>query len=357
MSERLRSFELLIKETNFENLSISVWPHVTSEPKTNHSVFISYSHADLNAAENIEQALKKRGVNVWRDQRSLYAGTRWPRELGEKIAEQDTLLLLWSKHAGQSEFVELEWCTGVALKVQIIPVIMDETPLPAILAAIHGIYLSDTRLVEKIIRALEYDKRSADQQRVSEVLTALTQIDETEPAKVLDAAQSAYEARQWISVGQVYSAGRDIHVTNIQRAEVEKIPGWLQKWQVWVAIAVGMLTAFGILIELPKKIGPYIEKFTQAEMCDLDVVLINHGTEELETSILSIEGEAGSKRWTVPVSAEISISLDDIMYNEWTPLVIWANGDISVFAKQHGCIQHYEGESDDNLAGIRIDAR
>ena len=331
--------------------------NVNSDKKSSCDVFISYSHTDLDVAEKVEKQLEKHGFGVWRDQNSLYAGTRWPRELGKKIAEKDAVLLLWSVAASKSEFVEMEWCTSVALKKHIVPVLLDATPLPNFLKSIHGISLLDDNFDGKIVQSLNKHKQVSNQACTEDVLSELTTIEENDPKKVLNAARSVYEDRSWINFDQVYSAGRDIHVTNIQHTDAQEKSGLLQKWQTWTALIVGLLAGVGILIDLPQKIEPYFKKFTEGKKCDLNIVLTNNGPAELQTSILIIEGKGSPMRLTVPISAEIPVTLEEIMYNEWIPSIIWANGDISVFARQQGCTDSYQGESTDNLVSIRINVR
>ena len=331
--------------------------NVNAEKNMSCDIFISYSHTDLVVAEKVEIQLEKHGFGIWRDQNSLYAGTRWPRELGKKIAEQDAVLLLWSEAASKSDFVEMEWCTSVALKKQIIPVLLDATPLPDFLISIHGISILDDNFDEKIVQALNRHKQESNKVRTEDVLTALTTIEEKDPEKVLKAARSVYEDRSWVNLGQVYSAGRDINVTNIQHTEAQERSGLLQKWQTWTALIVGLLTLVGILIDLPQKLEPYFKKLTEGKTCDLTIALTNNSPAELQTSILIIEGKGSPMRLTVPVSAEIPVTLEEIMYNGWTPSIVWANGDKSVFAEQQGCTGSYQGESTDNLVSMRINAR
>ena len=110
---------------------------------TRDRVFLSYAHEDLKISQKIEQTLRKKEIAVWRDQESLYGGQQWPKAIGEAIATNDFFLLIWSKNAAESHFVEFEWNTAVALKKTIIPCLLDDTPLPISLRAINGIYLKD----------------------------------------------------------------------------------------------------------------------------------------------------------------------------------------------------------------------
>ena len=103
------------------------------------SVFISYNRADVDRARELQSELEAQGFNVWRDQTNVYGGERWPKTLGEAVADSNVLILLWSDSSSTSDFVELEWCTAMALKKPILPIMLDTTQLPASLAAVHAL--------------------------------------------------------------------------------------------------------------------------------------------------------------------------------------------------------------------------
>lgn len=79
------------------------------------SVFVSYSRADLPLIEQLEASLKASSpdISIWRDQEKIRGGAKWPKVLGEAIADQDVFLLAWSKNSAASHFVEFEWCTAM----------------------------------------------------------------------------------------------------------------------------------------------------------------------------------------------------------------------------------------------------
>ena len=106
-------------------------------------VFLSYARRDLPALQPLLQDLGAHGITVWRDQDSLYGGQQWPKAIGEAIAAHDVLLLVWSQEAAASHFVEFEWNTALALQKNVLPCLLDQTPLPSALRAINGI---DARL-------------------------------------------------------------------------------------------------------------------------------------------------------------------------------------------------------------------
>lgn len=80
------------------------------------SVFLSYTRADLEVVQQLEHGLIQNNISVWRDQEKIRGGQKWPNVLGEAIAANNFFLLVWSKQARDSHFVEFEWCTAIALK-------------------------------------------------------------------------------------------------------------------------------------------------------------------------------------------------------------------------------------------------
>lgn len=108
------------------------------------TVFLSYSRADLPLIEQLEARLLDRPeIAIWRDQDKIYGGQKWPKILGEAIADHDVFLLAWSKNAAAFHFVDLEWTTALGLKKTIIPCLLDSTPLPPLLRATHALPISD----------------------------------------------------------------------------------------------------------------------------------------------------------------------------------------------------------------------
>ena len=116
-------------------------------------VFISYSRNDATAVHRLIQALAADGVTVWRDVDSLHGGQQWPKVIGEAIADNDLLLLVWSQHAATSHFVELEWTTAMALRKTLLPCVLDATPLPPALSAFNVV--DSRQLTAALPRILE----------------------------------------------------------------------------------------------------------------------------------------------------------------------------------------------------------
>jgi hypothetical protein len=205
-------------------------------------VFVSYARYDSNAVDALEPALRAAGLDIWRDQESLYAGERWPKALGEAIAASDALILVWSAHAASSDFVELEWTTALALKKLLIPYLRDDTPLPLALHSIHAVTSSDPQRATQTVReSLAKARVPRDEAATQAVLNGLGEISAREPSQVLEAAKTTFQQQGWLVQGTVYQAAGDIHI-NVPPTTPTRKP-LVERWHIWVALLVGLLTA------------------------------------------------------------------------------------------------------------------
>jgi TIR domain/Carboxypeptidase regulatory-like domain len=216
------------------------------------ALFLSYAREDLEQASRITGQLAAEGVTVWRDQERLYAGQAWPKALGEAIAENDALLLLWSSRAAQSTFVELEWCTALALKKTVLPCLLDQTPLPPALAAIEAVPPARiAAAARKFFEAPADETKSSDPSHTKKVIRQLGEIGGGAPAEVLQKARTAFGQSNWRVQGSVYQAGGDIHIGAPPPQKTR-----MEKWQAWVAIIAGILTAFSLGVALVRSYVP-----------------------------------------------------------------------------------------------------
>ncbi|MGH9831597.1 MAG: toll/interleukin-1 receptor domain-containing protein, partial [Blastocatellia bacterium] len=185
-------------------------PETTNQPKA----FISYARDDMNRALGLEQALRAHGVNVWRDQDSIYGGQQWPKVIGEAIADCDAVLLLWSANSAASHFVEFEWTTALALKKTIIPCLLDEARLPPALAAINGIACRNAdEAAPKILAALPRESQPREAERRAQVIAQLQLVTATEPAAALAQVRALFTQSNINVGGHFIQGGGDVQVT------------------------------------------------------------------------------------------------------------------------------------------------
>lgn len=75
--------------------------------QTRPDVFLSYSRTDKKAADEVAQALKQAGFNVWWD-KDIQAGSDWRRTIEMKVGRARCVILIWSKQAEKSWWVAYE---------------------------------------------------------------------------------------------------------------------------------------------------------------------------------------------------------------------------------------------------------
>lgn len=93
-----------------------------------YDAFLSHASADRGQAERVEAALGRK--RVWLDRSDIRLGALLGRELLSHIRKSRTLVLLWSNTASRSPWVQSEWISAVNLGKPVIPLVLDETPLP-----------------------------------------------------------------------------------------------------------------------------------------------------------------------------------------------------------------------------------
>ena len=106
-----------------------------AEPRTTARVFISHCSEDKPFVRRLEVALKTLGAEVWVDH-EVRLGDSLPRTISDAISWSAVVILVWSQSAAQSRWVGLEWSAAVQLEKVVIPCLIDEQPLPAILSSV-----------------------------------------------------------------------------------------------------------------------------------------------------------------------------------------------------------------------------
>ena len=98
---------------------------------------ILYSRADADHATRV-QRLARAFAPTFID-RDLPPGEQWRQAIARAICAADVVLLVWSARAAASIEVEREIETVQRCGVRVVPVLIDDTPLPAGLAGAQGV--------------------------------------------------------------------------------------------------------------------------------------------------------------------------------------------------------------------------
>jgi|TARA_Y100000310_G_scaffold224384_1_gene226207 hypothetical protein len=125
-------------------------------------LFISYARNDKSLVQPLVKLLRASGSDVFIDLEDLDYGSNWKKQLTEAISRSTRFLLFWSKSSSQSDHVEEEWREALEMAdVAIVPIMLDPTPLPSELGALHGTdelqsIVNKVRIFARITRCLTY---------------------------------------------------------------------------------------------------------------------------------------------------------------------------------------------------------
>ncbi len=90
-------------------------------------IFISYSHKDKEYVHRLANLLQTEGFEVWIDDRIDY-GTRWTLVIEDAIDSCDGFILVASKNAHESEWVQHELARADRLHKRIFPLLLEGSP-------------------------------------------------------------------------------------------------------------------------------------------------------------------------------------------------------------------------------------
>jgi hypothetical protein len=101
-------------------------------------IFISHSSTDKRTAISLSVDLASEGHMPWLDEWEIKAGESIPTKIGDGLEASDFVVVLMSRAAVDSGWVQAEWMTKYwdeigARKVQVIPVLLEECSVPTLL--------------------------------------------------------------------------------------------------------------------------------------------------------------------------------------------------------------------------------
>jgi hypothetical protein len=129
----IRSLQSLLWRPDRDDLERVLRALNAALPKTALSpkrCFISYSRADSGFAAKVTADLRERGLTCWRDVDDISAGANWDKEIEKALTECSHILLVWSQQSVDSTNVADEISFARARKKLIIPLLLDDAPLP-----------------------------------------------------------------------------------------------------------------------------------------------------------------------------------------------------------------------------------
>jgi hypothetical protein len=108
------------------------------------NVFLSYNSADKSYVRQLAAAIALTGAVVWFDEWTIRPGDSIPGAIDQGLAGFNTFAIVWSEAASKSRWVKTEMEAAVARwinddAIRLVPVLLDETPLPALLGSLRYI--------------------------------------------------------------------------------------------------------------------------------------------------------------------------------------------------------------------------
>jgi len=113
------------------------------DDRLEHSIFISFAEEDLSFVEGLVRPLRDRGFEPWYYLTSMKAGDQIHQRLMQAIVAATEVIVVVSRHSGQSQYVTREISFAQQQGKPIIPLVLnepnDDSPLKLLLADIHRI--------------------------------------------------------------------------------------------------------------------------------------------------------------------------------------------------------------------------
>jgi TIR domain len=103
------------------------------------SVFVSYSHDDAVLVTPVVKLLRLNEALVFQDLDSIELGKKWREQIGRALAEAHLVVVFWCVHSSVSSEVESEYKSALQTGKDLLPVLLDATPLPADLSEFQWI--------------------------------------------------------------------------------------------------------------------------------------------------------------------------------------------------------------------------
>jgi hypothetical protein len=119
------------------------------------NVFVSHNKFDKESARLLAIALVERGVSVWFDEWEIHPGDSIAGGIENGLSSSDAFILVWSVNAAKSNWVGTELRAFLHRRVtdnglKIIPIMMDDTPLPMLVADYRGIRVEGDKSFNEI---------------------------------------------------------------------------------------------------------------------------------------------------------------------------------------------------------------
>lgn len=117
-------------------------------------IFISHSSKDDRFVDNLRLDLHRRGYQTWVDHHDIPAGKVWDQVVEQQLKTCDLMILVLSSAATTSDEVGIEWREFRTMNKTILPVKVQDCPIPLLIRHLQHLDFSDEGAYERSLRRL-----------------------------------------------------------------------------------------------------------------------------------------------------------------------------------------------------------
>ncbi len=122
-------------------------------------VFISHSSEDKSYVGTFAERLRANGVDAWYDEWEIGPGDSFVQKINQGLGDCDKFIIVVSENSIKSRWVQEELSSAVVRRIEgeaeIIPVRLDDTPIPAVINHLHWVGMLPLRdEFEKHLKAI-----------------------------------------------------------------------------------------------------------------------------------------------------------------------------------------------------------
>ena len=115
-------------------------------------IFLSHNAGDKSDVRRLAAAIAVTGARVWFDEWEIRPGDSIPGAIDQGLTQFNVFALAWSDAAATSQWVRTEMDAAVTRWVsdsmlRIVPVVLDRTPIPTLLASLRYVDATDGEYV------------------------------------------------------------------------------------------------------------------------------------------------------------------------------------------------------------------
>jgi hypothetical protein len=128
-----------------------------------YKVFISYSHVDSFIVEPLVSFLKVANKHIFFDKQTILPGDEWAVSIEKAITHSGAVLLFWCYHSSISQAVKEEYTYAINNSIKLIPLLLDDTPVPLIINKFQWI---DLKVIFRPVHdIIAHEKQPPSQER------------------------------------------------------------------------------------------------------------------------------------------------------------------------------------------------